>query len=125
VPETVQRHINKCFEGIGQLEMNKGIVSGMVSMEKEKVAFSKRVDVNEGDKKGNVEKWLLEIEGVMIDTLKKVTKTAIEDGNARTDWVKMWPAQTVLGVNMIRWTNKAEAAISSSNVKDYVAELVN
>jgi dynein heavy chain, axonemal len=39
--------------------MNKGIVSGMVSMEKEKVDFSKRVDVNEGDKKGNVEKWLL------------------------------------------------------------------
>ncbi len=59
--------------------MNKGIVSGMVSMEKEKVAFSKRVDVNEGEKKGNVEKWLLEIEGVMIDTLKKITKTAVED----------------------------------------------
>jgi dynein heavy chain len=39
--------------------MNKGIVSGMVSMEKEKVDFSKRVDVNEGEKKGNVEKWLL------------------------------------------------------------------
>ena len=39
--------------------MNKGIVSGMVSMEKEKCEFNKRVDVNEGDKKGNVEKWLL------------------------------------------------------------------
>ena len=26
-PETVQRHINKCFEGIGQLEMKNGIVS--------------------------------------------------------------------------------------------------
>ena len=31
-PETVQRHINKCFEGIGQLKLSKGIVSGMVSM---------------------------------------------------------------------------------------------
>jgi dynein heavy chain len=47
-PETVQRHINKCFEGIGQLEMKGGIVSGMISMEKEKVMFSKKVDVNEG-----------------------------------------------------------------------------
>jgi len=28
--------------------MNKGIVSGMISMEKEKVDFSRRVDVNEG-----------------------------------------------------------------------------
>ena len=65
-PETVQRHINKCFEGIGQLEMKGGIVSGMISMEKEKVMFCKKVDVNEGEKKGNVERWLFEIEGVMI-----------------------------------------------------------
>ena len=46
----------------------------MVSAEKEKVTFNKIVDVNEGDKKGNVEKWLSEIEGVMIETLKKITK---------------------------------------------------
>jgi dynein heavy chain, axonemal len=57
----------------------------------------------------------------MIDTLKKITKTAIEDGSTRTDWVKMWPAQTVLGVNMIRWTLKAEQAISNNSVKSYVA----
>lgn len=44
----------------------------------------------------------------MIDTLKKITKTAIEDQTTRVDWVKMWPAQTVLGVNMVRWTNRAE-----------------
>ena len=94
--------------------MSKGIVSGMVSMEKERVTFSKKVDVNEGDKKGNVEKWLLEIEGIMIETLKKITKTAIEDESSRTDWVKKWPAQTVLGVNMIRWTIKAENAISNN-----------
>ena len=94
--------------------MSKGIVSGMVSMEKERVTFSKKVDVNEGEKKGNVEKWLLEIEGIMIETLKKITKTAIEDESSRTDWVKKWPAQTVLGVNMIRWTIKAENAISNN-----------
>ena len=44
----------------------------MISAEKEKVKFSKAIDVNEGDKKGNVEKWLSEIEAVMIDTLKKI-----------------------------------------------------
>lgn len=88
--------------------MAKGIVSGMISMEKEAVDFSKRVDVNEGEKKGNVEKWLSEIEGVMIETLKKITKTSIEDDSKRVDWVRKWPAQTVLAVNMIRWTQKAE-----------------
>jgi len=34
----------------------------MISAEGEIVALSKKIDVNEGDKKGNVEKWMLEIE---------------------------------------------------------------
>jgi dynein heavy chain len=57
----------------------------------------------------------------MIDSLKKITKTAVEDESIRVDWVKKWPAQTVLGVNMIRWTVKAEEAINNSAVKEYVA----
>lgn len=88
--------------------MKAGIVSGMISMEKEKVMFSRKVDVNEGEKKGNVERWLSEIEAVMIETLKKITRQAVEDQTTRVQWVKMWPAQTVLAVNMIRWTEKAE-----------------
>jgi dynein heavy chain len=63
---------------------------------------------------------LLEIEGVMIDTLKKITKTAIEDESIRVNWVKKWPAQTVLGVNMIRWTVKAEEAINNFSLKNYM-----
>jgi len=53
----------------------------------------------------------------MIDTLKKITKTAVEDDSIRTNWVKKWPAQTVLGVNMIRWTIKAEEAINNRAIK--------
>ena len=34
----------------------------MISPEKERIKFIKAVDVNEGEKKGNVERWLLEIE---------------------------------------------------------------
>jgi dynein heavy chain len=34
----------------------------MISAEAEVVGFLKKIDVNEGDKKGNVEKWMLEIE---------------------------------------------------------------
>lgn len=51
----------------------------MISAEKEKVPFAKSINVNEGEKKGNVERWLLEIEHVMIDTLKKVMKSAHGD----------------------------------------------
>jgi len=46
----------------------------MISAEGEVVAFEKKVDVNEGDKKGNVEKWMLEIESQMIKSLKSLAK---------------------------------------------------
>ena len=42
----------------------------MISPEKEKVDFTRKIDVNDGDKKGNVEIWLREIENEMKNTLK-------------------------------------------------------
>ena len=60
----------------------------MISSEKENVKFNKRINVNEGDRKGNVEVWLLEIENNMIETLVKITDDCIKDSKtARTDWV--------------------------------------
>ena len=65
-PELVQKHINKCFEAINLLQFNEEQeVVGMISPEKEVVPFLRSVNVNEGEKKGNVERWLLEIEQVM------------------------------------------------------------
>jgi dynein heavy chain len=65
----------------------------MISAEREKVTFSKSINVNEGEKKGNVEKWLSEIEAVMIDTLKKIMKSSHSDVDAkRVIWVRKWPA---------------------------------
>jgi hypothetical protein len=34
----------------------------MASAEKEEILYLDKIDVNEGDKKGNVEVWLLEVE---------------------------------------------------------------
>ena len=65
----------------------------MISPEKEEVAFLKEVDVTEGNKKGNVEIWLLEIEEMMRETLKDITKKALADvATERTKWVLKWPA---------------------------------
>lgn len=65
----------------------------MISGEKEKVTFNRPINVNEGEKKGNVERWLSEIEAVMIDTLRRIMKQAYMDENTkRTDWVRKWPA---------------------------------
>lgn len=62
-PRLVQAHMDKCFEGISKVQFSEqDHVMGMISAEKEEVSFLKPVDVNEGDKKGNVENWMLEIE---------------------------------------------------------------
>ena len=55
----------------------------MVSPEKERIPFLKPVDVNEGDKKGNVERWLLEIEGMMRDTLMAIMTKSLFDNRKR------------------------------------------
>lgn len=93
-PRAVQPHMDKCFEGIQKVIFTpQDEVSGMVSAEGEEVMFDTKVDVNEGDKKGNVEKWMLEIEGVMRKSLKRILRDSVADyaKSKRTDWVTAWP----------------------------------
>lgn len=51
----------------------------MISAEEEIVPLIKKIDVNEGNKKGNVEEWMVEIEDVMHKTLRAKTKDANQD----------------------------------------------
>lgn len=51
----------------------------MISPEREEVDFLKPINVNEGEKKGNVEKWLLEIEEMMRETLRDICKKSLQD----------------------------------------------
>lgn len=70
--------MDKCFEGIQKVKFSdKEEVFGMISAEGEEVHFDKEVDVNAGDKKGNVEKWMLEIEATMRRSLKSITKDSM------------------------------------------------
>jgi hypothetical protein len=52
-------------------------VVGMYSPENEYVPFTKTIDVNDGERKGNVEVWLLDIENIMRETLKDISKKAV------------------------------------------------
>jgi len=119
-PTAVQPHMSKCFEAISEVEFNSNMeVVAMISAEKEKVKFIKSVNVNEGDKKGNVEKWLLEVENVMQKTLHQITRDSLRDVNTkRVDWVRKWPGQVILAVNQIRWTSEAESALTKAKDLD-------
>jgi len=66
---------------------NEEVVSGMISPEKEEVIFSSKVNVNEGDNKGNVEKWLLIIEELMIKALKDICHECLVSDLIRTKWI--------------------------------------
>lgn len=67
-PLRVQPFLKKCFEGINTLvfEANLDIIS-MVSVEKEKIDFTRIT--NPKFAKGNVERWLIEVEKMMRETL--------------------------------------------------------
>jgi dynein heavy chain, axonemal len=106
-PRAVQPHMDKCFEGIYRVMFSdKDEVFGMISAEGEEVKFDKPVDVNEGEKKGNVEKWMLEIEAVMKRSLKGICKDSLQAYLTvpRTTWVRQWPGQIILAVNSTHWT---------------------
>lgn len=113
-PRAVQPHMDKCFEGIQKVMFSDSDeVFGMISAEGEEVLFEGKVDVNEGDKKGNVEKWMLEIENMMKKSLKKLCKDSMATyaTTQRTDWVRQYPGQIVLAANQIDWTIGVETAI--------------
>ena len=73
----------------------------MFSQENEYVKFIRSIDVNEGEKLGQVEKWLLEIEDVMIQTLRKISIRSNKDKSKRIDWIRKYPNMIILSENMI------------------------
>ena len=68
-PTKVQPHIHKCMEGISRLIFDEDKkIHGMVSAEGEKVMFTRIVDPVAA--RGNVEEWLLQVEEIMLKSVK-------------------------------------------------------
>lgn len=76
-PLRVQPHLKKCFEGIAKLEFdNKLDILAMFSSENEKVKLSQTISTSEA--RGAVEKWLLQVQDVMLMSLRDVVRAAQE-----------------------------------------------
>ncbi|ESN93529.1 hypothetical protein HELRODRAFT_194054 [Helobdella robusta] len=75
--------------------------------------------------KGQVEKWLLELEYSMVLSIKNVVSTAIEayPQNKRSTWVQSWSGQAVLCVSQLYWTSYVHEAIGQGQLalKKYLA----
>lgn len=111
-PKRVQPHLKKCFEGIAALVFTEKLdVTAMVSSEKEIVNLS--ITINTGKARGQVEKWLVDLELSMRTTVREVIEKALDSyrETARHDWVVQWPGQAVLAVSSTYWTTEMTQAI--------------
>ena len=66
-----------------------------------------------------VEKWLLQVQYVMIRSLKDVMAEAVEayPKVPRKQWVLDWPGQVVIAASSIYWTEEVNEAITNGTMK--------
>ena len=111
-PLRVQPHLKKCFEGIHHLEFNTmNEIVGMISAEGELVPLAYKV--NPAKAKGMVEKWLLQVEEVMISSIRKVIGDSMLGYQQvpRRQWVLEWPGQVVICVSQTYWTSEVSTSL--------------
>ncbi|XP_062847578.1 dynein axonemal heavy chain 3 [Trichomycterus rosablanca] len=120
-PLRVQPHLKKCFEGIAKLEFSQDLeICGMISSERESVPFTQNIYPSEA--KGMVEKWLLEVEQMMLMSVRDVIQQGLEQYPEvdRKKWVLQWPGQVVICASSIFWTSEVSNAIQNNTLHAYV-----
>ncbi|KAG1667277.1 hypothetical protein FOA52_012566 [Chlamydomonas sp. UWO 241] len=122
-PTRVQPFLRKIFEGINSLEFQPNLdVTAMVSEESEKVPFVR--SFNPKDSMGSVERWLIECESAMRDSLKHVLKKSFDAyaTTERVQWIVGWPGQVVLAIDCMYWTKEMADAINGGVLSNYAEQ---
>ncbi|NXN95540.1 DYH3 protein, partial [Rhinopomastus cyanomelas] len=120
-PRRVQPHLKKCFEGIAKLEFTEDLeITGMISSEEEIVPFVEKIYPQSA--KGMVEKWLLEVEEMMLASIRRVLQDGISGYVTvpRKTWVLQWPGQVVICASSIYWTEEVSVAIKEGTLKNFL-----
>lgn len=122
-PRAVQPHLGKCFEGINRVKFEKDLkISQIISAEGEEIKLDSMVDPESGSNKGNVEKWLLQIESIQWESIRSLTVASIAEYPAipRKQWILNWAAQVILGVSCVYWTQEVTTALHEGGGKSLI-----
>lgn len=68
-----------------------------------------------------MERWLIEVEQVMRESLQAVTRRAFDAYavTERSQWIFQWPGQVVICGSQMYWTAEVAAAIRAHTVRAY------
>ncbi|XP_076664543.1 dynein axonemal heavy chain 7 [Andrena cerasifolii] len=116
-PTRVQPHLKKCFEGIERTSFTYEMkITSIISSEEEKVVLEDVIDTAAA--RGQVEKWLLDLERSMLKSVRAQVIKAKDAyaKQARSQWALHWPGQTVICVSKLYWTADVTNALSGSSV---------
>ncbi|KAL0216161.1 hypothetical protein P9112_008345 [Eukaryota sp. TZLM1-RC] len=118
-PEAVQPHLRKCFDGINKLSFTKdgssSLITSMISAEGEEVPLP-RIKA-----RGEVCKWLMDVQSGMRESLRKIFRNAIAEYQEKSleDWLLSTPAQIIIGVVQIFWCKEiTEGLVNVSETSD-------
>ena len=103
-PLRVQPHLKKCFEGIAKLEFDAKLdIHAMFSSEGEKVKMSQTISTS--DARGAVEKWLLQVQDIMLMSVKDVCAASMEVWLEFSFLLQKWISNSTLK-NSLSWHHK-------------------
>ncbi|KAK1121659.1 hypothetical protein K0M31_009971 [Melipona bicolor] len=128
-PTRVQPHLKKCFEGIAQVNFTVDLeITVIKSSEGEEIILQDIIDTTTA--RGQVEKWLLELESSMKKSVKAQVVLAKDAylKQIRSKWALEWPGQTILCISKLYWTADVTAVLSkmdSMDLKNYIDNCTN
>lgn len=120
--------MKKCFEGIAKLTFTDDLdVTQMRSSEGEIVPLVDLIQTTLA--RGQVEKWLVELETDMKKSVHKMVAESIKDYpvTPRHEWVLKWPGQCIQSVGCTFWTSEVTVAVKEGlkNMEAYLSKCNN
>ncbi|CAB4061833.1 DNAH [Lepeophtheirus salmonis] len=118
-PTRVKPHLKKCFEGIASLDFDSDLeVTNIKSEFGEIIPLIKAISTVKA--RGQVDKWLVELEIQMKESLKAKMMYAVKNYSIDNieDHLNDFPSQALSCVNYIFWTSEIHNAIDNSSLKE-------